>query len=42
VSFSSKQTFCDVKVMGVTSVEDGTPVKYLCSYGMSSGQYAVV
>lgn len=42
VTFSSKQTFCDVKVMSVTSVEDGTPVKYLCSYGMSSGSYTVV
>jgi len=41
-SFGSKQTFCDVKVVGVTTIEDGTPAKYTHSTNMVVGQYAVV
>eukprot|EP00238_Polyblepharides_amylifera_P000818 CAMPEP_0196570628 /NCGR_PEP_ID=MMETSP1081-20130531/764_1 /TAXON_ID=36882 /ORGANISM="Pyramimonas amylifera, Strain CCMP720" /LENGTH=520 /DNA_ID=CAMNT_0041887173 /DNA_START=99 /DNA_END=1661 /DNA_ORIENTATION=- len=42
VTFSSKQTFCDVKIVGVSSVEDGSGVKYLSSTDLSVGSYVVV
>mmetsp|Transcript_30628 Transcript_30628/g.66846 ORF Transcript_30628/g.66846 Transcript_30628/m.66846 type:complete len:543 (-) Transcript_30628:189-1817(-) len=42
VSFSSKKTFCDVKVVGVTNVEGGDAVKFAYSTGMMAGGYAVV
>eukprot|EP00959_Pyramimonas_sp_CCMP1952_P162956 3406916-Pyramimonas_sp.AAC.1 len=42
VSFSSKKTFCDVKVLSVTNVDGGEPVKFAYSTGMMAGGYAVV
>mmetsp|Transcript_44333 Transcript_44333/g.73871 ORF Transcript_44333/g.73871 Transcript_44333/m.73871 type:complete len:540 (-) Transcript_44333:444-2063(-) len=42
VSFASKKTFCDVKVLRVTATEGGEPVKFGYSTGMQTGGYTVV